>query len=202
MIKAKSSKWFQNFFSIYLNFILKRDFHSIGNNEIEIEKNKSILVLANHISWWDGFLIFYINKKYFNKNFHVMMLEEHLKKNKFLGKLGAYSIQKKSRDIIESLTYTSQLLEVPKNLVLVFPEGEIHSQQQINFPAGNGTDKILSMCKNDVQVIGSIIFIDYGSNQKPSISIYQRTLSNQNSTKAFQDFYQECREKHINLTKQ
>src|SRR4029078_9939760 len=88
----------------------------------------AILILSNHFSWWDAFFMVYLNIRLFKKRYHVMMLEEQLKKFRFFSHGGVYSVKKKSRDMIESLDFTCHLLENKKNLVQLFPQGDIQSQ--------------------------------------------------------------------------
>ena len=40
---------------------------------------------------------------------------------------GAFSINKKSRDMLQSLDYAAELLNDPQNLVLIFPQGKLYS---------------------------------------------------------------------------
>ena len=58
----------------------------------EFDKSKSLIVTPNHFSWWDGFFIYWTNKKLFNRKLYVLMLEEQLKRYWFFKKLGCYSI--------------------------------------------------------------------------------------------------------------
>jgi 1-acyl-sn-glycerol-3-phosphate acyltransferase len=53
-----------------------------------------VLLLANHFSWWDGFLLYYINQKVFRKQFHVMVIEETVQKVGFFKYMGAFSVNK------------------------------------------------------------------------------------------------------------
>ncbi len=201
MIEAKPSYSFQKLFSFYLRIKFSNNFHKVEFNQIAIDPNKSLLILANHISWWDGFLLFNINRKQFNKNFHVMMMEEQLKKLNWFRKLGAYSIKKNTKEIIISLNYTSELLKNKKNMVLLFPSGEIHSQQEINTFFGSGTERILNNFTNEVQVLAAISFIDYGSNPKPSVITYLDFINKSdtmNLADSFKAVYLKSREKHLN----
>ena len=85
------------FFSWYINRIIKSDFQDLKFNKISIDSGRSILLLANHFSWWDGFVLFQINRLYFRKKFHVMITEENYQKVWFLKYLGSFSVKKNSR---------------------------------------------------------------------------------------------------------
>ena len=126
------------FFSWYINRIIKSDFQELNFNKISIDQSKSILLIANHFSWWDGFVLFQINRLYFRKKFHVMITQENYQKVWFMKYLGSFSVKKNSRSIIETLEYAGHLLDDPENLVLIFPQGKLYSGhvEQIQFEKG------------------------------------------------------------------
>lgn len=172
MIKPKSNKLIHAFFTWYIGKIIRSDFSGFNYNQEPFNPNQSILLLSNHFSWWDGFLIFHLNKLYFKKNFHVMVLEETAKKVKFLKYLGAFGIQKNAKSLFESLEYAGKLLDNPDNLLLIFPQGELHShhQHQINFE--KGLTRIINASKNNFQYIFAGILVDYFDQRKPKLNIY------------------------------
>ena len=65
MINADHNKWAEFVFDIYLKRLLKKSFYDfrIINKLPEFNKSKSIVVTPNHFSWWDGFFIYWTNKK-------------------------------------------------------------------------------------------------------------------------------------------
>ncbi|MEO1448923.1 MAG: hypothetical protein AAFV07_05305, partial [Bacteroidota bacterium] len=62
-------------------------------DKLSVAKDKSILLVGNHISWWDGFWPIWLNARHIGKQYHVMMLEEQLRPRMFMTKGGAFSIQ-------------------------------------------------------------------------------------------------------------
>ena len=56
-----------------------------------------------------------------------MLLEETSIRIPILKYSGAFSINKRSRDIIKSLDYAAKLLNDPENMVLIFPQGKYYS---------------------------------------------------------------------------
>ncbi|MBY0427423.1 MAG: hypothetical protein K2Q22_17440, partial [Cytophagales bacterium] len=79
----------------YVGFIKRRDFHAVVLRECPpIDPKRSLLVLGNHFSWWDPFLIAYLCIP-FRKQHHVMMLEEELAIRKALTYAGAFGINRK-----------------------------------------------------------------------------------------------------------
>jgi len=162
------------FLQVYSLWKIKRNFHKVFISGKYHEKGKPVLLISNHISWWDGFWVVYLNIKFFHRIFYFMMLEEQLRKNIFLNRAGGYSVKKGSRSIIESLDYTSELLGEKKNLVLMFPQGKIESvhNQMITFE--RGIEHVLKKVKGKVQILFLVNLIDYFSNQKPGLYMYLR----------------------------
>jgi 1-acyl-sn-glycerol-3-phosphate acyltransferase len=172
MIKAKHSRWMAWVFDLYLFIAFKRHFKSI---EIIGEINDSglpLLVIANHISWWDGFWILRLNKKKLHRRFHVMMLEEQLRENMFLRRLGAFSIKKRSRTIRETFQYASALMQNRNNLLLLFPQGEISSQYDFPVVFQKGWSRILDRVDNPVQIVFVVHLLDYNSSPRPCLRQY------------------------------
>lgn len=175
---------------------MKKSFHSF-KTETEVEdRNLPILLICNHVSWWDGIWTLHINQQFFHRKYHFMMLEEQLQKNWFFKYTGGFSIHKNSKSIIGSLNYTAELLTNKQNMVLIFPQGEIGSMHDTNFIFEKGISKILQRTKNEIQVIFVANLIDYHSNVKPCLHAYLRnyaggfeTLEIQN---AYNNFYKDC----------
>lgn len=119
MYQPRKNNLIFSFFSWYIQFIIKKDFSAFNFGEVEIKPDAAILILANHFSWWDGFFLFYINKKVFKKQFHVLVNAENYNKVGFLKYLGAFAAENKGKDVLETLNYAGKLLDNPTNLVLV-----------------------------------------------------------------------------------
>lgn len=172
MIKPKTNSIIFTFFSWYISRIIGKDFAFFKHNEVHFEKDKAILLLANHFSWWDGFLIFHLNKIYFKKKFHVMVLQETAEKVKFFKYLGAFSVQKNAKSIIKSLDYAGELLDDPENLVLIFPQGELNSLHVPNISFEKGVSRIIASSKKQFQYIFAAILIDYFDQRKPHVNVH------------------------------
>ncbi|MFN3554858.1 MAG: lysophospholipid acyltransferase family protein [Bacteroidales bacterium] len=173
MIKARHSKFFQSLFGLYLSAAFRRHFQSMEViGEVE-DKGLPLLIIANHMSWWDGFWILELNKKLFRRRFHVMMLEEQLRQNLFLSRLGAFSIRKRSKSASTSIAYAASLLQDPANLLLIFPQGQIQSQHHHEFSFEQGWGRILNQQdEHPLQIIFVANLLDWGSKQKPILRQY------------------------------
>jgi hypothetical protein len=195
MIKAQHTKFHVRFFEWYSKFKLNRHFEKVSFvGDVEM-KNSSLLLIGNHFSWWDGFIANYLNSKFWNKKFHVMMLEEELKQRMFLSKTGCFSIDPGKRRILESLNYSRKILEDPSNLLVMYPQGKIESMHIKQFRFQKGLERIIPE-NADVQVIFYLALVDYFSSAKPSLTIYLSEFTSENIDslkleQAFNKFHQE-----------
>jgi len=136
------------------------------------DKGMPVLMIGNHVSWWDGFFGQYINLELFDRKIHIMMLEEQLRQRMFLNKTGAYSIKKGDRSALESIRYTSEILSDPGNLVLLYPQGKIHSLYDFPLTFEEGWFRILKYLDQPIQMVFYVVLFDYYSNRKPELHIY------------------------------
>lgn len=172
MLKPKQNKFIYDFFSWYISRIIRTDFRLFEFNKLDFEADKSILLLANHFSWWDGFLLFQINRIYFKKKFHVMVTEESYRKIKFMKYLGSFSVRKNSRSVIESLEFAGELLNDPLNLVLIFPQGKLYSNHTDQIKFEKGLMNLINSSQKKFQYLFAALFIDYFEHRKPSVYCY------------------------------
>ncbi len=196
--KNPIAKWI---FKVYVKWLVNKQFHRFLFNTIEVENNKSVLLIANHFSFWDGLILYCLNERLFKKKFHVMILQETAKRIGALGYGGAFSVNKGSRDVIESLDYAAQLLNNPGNLVLMFPQGKLYSNfvEHINFE--KGVTKLIQKSGNNCQIIFAATFIQYFEHKKPTVTIYlkqQHDIYFSKGISTLQSDYQE----HFNKSKQ
>ncbi len=129
----------------------------------------SVLLLCNHFSWWDGFFAGHLSQTYLHRDFHIMMQEDHLQKRMFFNRVGGFSINRKSKQVVESLQYAAKLLGNPDNLVTVFPQGALESNHTDEINIERGIDYIVKKIKGDCQIIYYSAFIEYFESLKPSV---------------------------------
>lgn len=67
MIKPRKNSLITAFLTSYINCIIARHFKKINFNTPDFSPSRSILLIANHFSWWDGFILYHINKRLFKK---------------------------------------------------------------------------------------------------------------------------------------
>ncbi|OKS88299.1 lysophospholipid acyltransferase family protein [Mucilaginibacter polytrichastri] len=198
MIRPQKNFLITGFFSRYIPYIIGRHFHAFNYNGVAIDPHKSVLLLPNHYSWWDGFLMFHLNKLLFKKKFYVMILEETGKKFSFLKYLGAYTVQKGTRDIVTSLDYTASLLAEPGNLVLIFPQGTLYSNFTDEIKFQNGLSRVIKLAGTQFQTVFAVSFMESMQNKKPTVNINlevrPENFSDINTLQqAFQSYYQSAK---------
>jgi 1-acyl-sn-glycerol-3-phosphate acyltransferase len=203
MIKARHHWFYARFFRWYIPSIIKSDFHAVRIFGMWKPLQKSALIIGNHVSWWDGFWAYYLNSIFLKKRFHVMMLEEQLRNRTFFSKAGAYSINPRSRDVLNSLDYTAELLANSGNAVLLFPQGKLHSLSSGEFVFEKGIERILKQ-EQTFKILFYAAFIDYLSNRKPSIYFYLDEVEHEIADVSelqhrYQEFYNKSREQQATL---
>lgn len=161
---------------MYVTWLTRKNFHAINFNTIEVDNDRSVLLIANHFSWWDSLVLYWVSRHLFKKKFHVMLLERTSKREPFVKYGGAFSINKKTRDIIESLNFAAKLLHDPENLVLIFPQGKIYSNfiNETNFE--KGIVRIMQNAPDKFQIITAAIFIENFDHKKPTANVYLNSI--------------------------
>ncbi len=202
IIKARHHWIIYPFFKFYAAYKIRRNFNSVTISNKFIDNGLPLLLICNHLSWWDGFWVMYANLKVFHRKFHFMMLEEQLRKYSFFINSGGYSVKKHNRSVLESINYTIEILRVNENLVMLFPQGKITSiyDQSVHFESG--LERILKAVNGKVQVVFLANLVDFFSNSKPSLFIYIQGWNNtENEISGIQEdynsFYKACIEENI-----
>jgi len=201
MIRARHNLAYTAFFRFYTRWKLKRHFHHLSE-ELELpDGKKPLLLIANHFSWWDGFICFYLNDLYFKKKFHVMMLEEELGKRMFLHRAGAFSIRKSTRSVVESVRYSSSVLSSPGNLLLMYPQGQFQSQYEHDLRFEKGIEKILNGCSADPEILFNVNLVEYFQHPSPTLYIRTRIYTGERTTAAMEAAFREFRASCISCQK-
>lgn len=172
MIKAKHKKTSILLFDFYINKILKKDFleFNVVNEYPDIPDDAGLLVTPNHFSWWDGFFIDYVMKKYDTRKIHLMMLEEQLKKYWFFNNVGAFSINpNNSKSIYHSFVYSKEVLKNPDNYLVIFPQGEIEQYDKEEYTIRKGIKNLIEGFKEKSFVLPITFKINFENERKPSV---------------------------------
>ena len=201
MLKAHHNRFYLGFIVSWYRLMTRiyfRGIRVVGKPAVEA---KPLLLLQNHFSWWDGYWSLYLSTRIFRKKFHVMMLEDELKKRMFLNRCGVYSVKKNNREAIESLNYSVQLLADPNNLVTIYPQGEITSLNRQELKFGKGPEWVARHSKNEIAICFAVILTDYFSEPKPLVTMYLKHYTGGFSSLEMQTeynhFYRECSRQQI-----
>jgi 1-acyl-sn-glycerol-3-phosphate acyltransferase len=171
IIKARHIQLFVRFFSFYSRTGLKHYFKNIEFICSADTVGRPVLLIGNHFSWWDGFIAYRLNDLSLHKVFNVMMLQEQLETRPFLNKVGAFSIKRGSRSVVESLQYASVLLHDDKNLVVVFPQGTITSIHRRPVRFEKGTERIIAGASDKLMILFYVALPDWFSEKKPGLTV-------------------------------
>ena len=193
MIKARHQLFVYSFFKMYTLAKMKTNFNSVKVNGVIDVTDHSVLLIANHISWWDGFWALYLSMKVFRKKYHFMMLEKELRKRWLFSFSGGFSIAQGAKSVIDSLNYSAELLKDKNNLVLMFPQGKLHSMHDDNFRFQKGVERILSKTQN-TKVVFLASIIDYFEHPKPDVNFYIKEYNSEHQSftdieSAYRKFY-------------
>ncbi|ALO14758.1 hypothetical protein L21SP5_01094 [Salinivirga cyanobacteriivorans] len=189
MIKARHLAFYRWFYGVYSRIAISRAFNQVNVFIPEIDADKPLLVIANHHSWWDGFWVLNLNRRYWKKRFHVMMMLEQLRRHPTFRYVGAYSVQKGNRSVMESLEYTSSILGESKNMVLLYPQGIIQSQHVDYIKFQKGINKIINN-SNGISVLMLVTLTDYFSHRRPGLWVYGELFNEEGDIElAYNDFY-------------
>jgi 1-acyl-sn-glycerol-3-phosphate acyltransferase len=156
----------------YVKSLVKLRFHNLVFDSIHIDPNKSILLIANHFSYWDSLILFVVNQRLFKKKFHVMAKEDTEAPLWFVKYGGVFTVKRGSRDMLKSLDYATALLNDPQNMVLLFPQGKLHANfvNRVNFE--KGVMRIVDAAGDKCQVVFAATFVQYLQHKRPTATIY------------------------------
>lgn len=90
--------------------------------------NRPLILVSNHVSWWDGFLLREVHRQLRpTAHMHAVMLERELRQRPLLRLLGAVGIDPGSApSVLRTLRVLRERLERhPDSVVLYFPQGKI-----------------------------------------------------------------------------
>ena len=191
MIKAAHKKWARLIFNPYCDFLLKRHFTNFYrvNEYPTLSKDLPLIITPNHISWWDGFFIDYLTRKFLNRIVYIMMLEEQLSRYWFFQKIGAFSIDpSKTKSIAETITYTQSLLHNPRNSSIFYPQGDIEPYELRPITLKRGLQLFLKKIP-DVQVLLMGFKIQYYNQKRPAVLVrFGETMSGESIIADFRNY--------------
>ncbi|MBM7703818.1 lysophospholipid acyltransferase family protein [Metabacillus iocasae] len=171
MLYPKKSERFERLFYPFVIHQLKKHFYKVYLYEEEntLKKDPTIFV-ANHSSWWDGLLCFYLNKAKLQHDSYAMMSEQGMTDFSFFKKIGAFSINPSSpKHILQSLQFAAKLLNDRKS-VWIFPQGKEEHLEKRPLQFSKGVSYILDHTQ-DVTIIPITFYYTFRHDQRPELFI-------------------------------
>lgn len=98
-----------------------------------------------------------------------MVLEKQLQQNKWLRRLGCFSVAPGTDTVNESIDYISNLLNEPGNIFLMFPQGKLESNHVSHIQVQPGIIAIVRRITANCQLLWSSNFVEYFESLKPSV---------------------------------
>jgi 1-acyl-sn-glycerol-3-phosphate acyltransferase len=207
MIYPKKNIIFKYLLHTYVRWLNARHFQQINYNPIEVDRKRSILIIANHFSPWDTFVLHWLNRKFFKKKFHVMILEKTMIKEPMLKYGGAFSVNKTSRDMIQSLNFAARLLAEPDNMVVIFPQGKLYSNMVSEVVFEKGIVHIINKAAGKFNLVYAATFIENFQNFKVVANVYLKAAATPNFSDInqlqadYQQHYTAARQQQIQIVK-
>jgi 1-acyl-sn-glycerol-3-phosphate acyltransferase len=124
VIAARRNEGFVAAFGAYVNWLLRRSFRGVWVPERLALPSGGFVAVANHTSWWDGFVPFAMQTRIAPSTpFYVMMSEDQLRRFWFFRWGGAFSIGPGVESARASVAYASRCAR--GGGVWIFPQGRI-----------------------------------------------------------------------------
>lgn len=205
MITARHHPLVYNFFRAYARMKIRSNFRTtVIQGDLDLPE-RSVLLLSNHISWWDGFWALYLTMVHFGKRYHFMMDENELRKRWLFSLSGGFSIRSNSRSLFESLRYTEELLRNDNNLVVIYPQGKLYSSHTTSIQFKRGIERLRFENGTAPDVYFLVQLTDYFQYEKPTLYYYLEKASTEVVARreyelAYNRFYKKCIEHHSRLT--
>lgn len=205
MLPSRQNDTLSKMFFRFMRWWMGRNFKEINIQPFEPMPGHSILLLTNHFSWWDGFFANYAAFNNLKRRLFIMMQHDHFVNHWYFKYLGAFSMKKGSREMLESLTYSANLLNNPENLVTIFPQGELCSNHIKHIHIEKGIERLIKQIKGPCQVVYQCTLIDYFESLKPRAYIHHFNcgiageISFEELKQRINDFHQQALKNQVNI---
>jgi 1-acyl-sn-glycerol-3-phosphate acyltransferase len=109
----------------YVTWKLKRAFRGVWRLGELPATDEPLILYANHIGFWDGFVVHALTHQA-RRHGYAVMEQHNLERYRFLRRLGALSIRRGDRgSALETLRYCATVLRRPRASLLLFPQGRL-----------------------------------------------------------------------------
>ncbi|KIL48844.1 hypothetical protein KP77_20550 [Jeotgalibacillus alimentarius] len=154
----------------YLKWQLKKHFYRVHLKDRQSHTEGSKLYIINHSSWWDGLIVFYLNRYHLKENAYAMMSKEGMEKFSFFSKIGAFPVDPASpKSIIRSLQFADARLN-EKQSVWIFPQGREEHLEKRPLSFMNGPAYLLEKTP-ETEIIPVSCYYTFRHDQRPELFI-------------------------------
>ncbi|MFM8269354.1 MAG: lysophospholipid acyltransferase family protein [Pseudomonadota bacterium] len=145
------SPWTRKLFNSYLYWNFKKSFENIyclGLSSLREVKTPLIFV-SNHVSWWDGFFLFEIQRRIRpNAQIYTVALEKTCRENSILPRMGVLPLQPGNPGSLKAILNHLQKIRsqiAPEDLVVsFFPQGKITPSFRKELEFQRGIESVIS----------------------------------------------------------
>ena len=172
---SNTVRWF---WDRYLNWKYRRSFAAVHFNLTgalgRLDPRIPVILVPNHISWWDGFFCFEVQRRLRpGSGIFSLMLESELRKFPILRKIGCFGMEPGNpasvrrafgqfRDLVAANSYRT---------LTFFPQGEISPLRRRPLGFNRGIETLAKMTGR-VQYVPVAIHIEPLNHEKPTAFIY------------------------------
>ncbi len=157
MIPPRKNRLFNAWFAGHAEKRIKNTFGKIyvrGLEEVrEQAKHAPLLLVSNHTSWWDPLVILHASTHLLKTDGHAMMDAKNLRRLPFFALVGAFGVDlDRPQDGMAAIRQAVRLLDQPRKLVWIFPQGE--EQPVFKTPLGfrEGSAHVAWLAKHAVTI--------------------------------------------------
>jgi 1-acyl-sn-glycerol-3-phosphate acyltransferase len=131
--------------------------------------DRPVLIVPNHSTWWDGFLVYLLNREVLHRTLHLMMLEEQLRRFPFFARVGAFGISPgQRRGVADAVRYSGSVLGERRNALCVFPQGVLAPGGMRPLGFQRGIERILSIAEAEISLLPLAIRCEFLGERKPA----------------------------------
>lgn len=186
------------FFREFGHLLLRCCFHTAHFAGPAVDPRRPLLLISNHISWWDGCWNFYLTESVLHRRFYFMAGTSQIHHHPFMKAIGGIPLQTHSRNNLKSIACARRLLQNPRNAVLLYPQGKIASVYKSRFRFDPGTDHLLHLLPSETQLLLVAYFTENGKRLRPGVWGYY-TLRNNNGQYPVNELYQTFYDYYLNI---
>lgn len=172
MIEARHACWAERIFRGYITALTRRHFravHLLGELP-ELPADRPLLLTPNHSTWWDGFLVYLLNREVLHRRLYLMMLEEQLARYRFFSRVGAFGIRPGlPREAVAALAYSARVLASPAHALCIFPQGVLRPWAARPLNLQRGLERVLRFHGGPVALVPLSMRCELLADQRPEV---------------------------------